>query len=214
MKAIFGYPRVKFSKIMGLKSISILTLSLVLGGCESLPSPDYAVSETKRPDGTYGAWETKERTDAFSSYTFSTVEGKAVRGENFGDSAPRIVVQDDFVINLYTGDGYICKGTFGGIWVDRIFRKSGLSDDSYKHDFDMPDSPYDLYNHNYWLVADSGDHIEIKGKNSKTNQWLYALNKYDSVFFQYTDECGEQKVLEFDISGTHHNKTSIVTPIQ
>ncbi|HIG67346.1 MAG TPA: hypothetical protein EYQ44_05950 [Porticoccaceae bacterium] len=53
----------------------------------------------------------------------------------------------------------------------------------------MPDWPSDPYNHNYWLVADSDDHIEIKGRNSKLNTWLYALNKYDTVFFQYTDEC-------------------------
>jgi len=177
--------------------ISILCLIMI--GCGSMPRNQYAINETNRADGTYGAWVTTEQTDVFLSATFSIATGKALRGADFGESSPKIVIQDDFVVRIYPGDGYICTGLSNGLYVDYVLKGENMPDDSGKR--------------SYWHVSESNDYLKLEGNDAswRKQAWLHALNEYDTAFFKYTDECGEQRVLEFDISGTHHNKTSVVT---
>lgn len=178
----------------------ITIIVLLLSACSSIPRPEYSVTETNRPDGTYGGWLTVEQTDPFGSYTFSTAKGATIRGGDFGDSVPRIVVQDDFVINIYSGDGYICSGQYSSIYFDYKLTRAGVPAEQGR---------------SLWRVADSNDHFEMIASYDRwrTQSWLHALNTFDRLYVQYTDECGEQKVLEFDISGSHHNKTNIVSPL-
>lgn len=179
--------------------ISITITIFLVSACSSIPRPEYLVTETNRPDGTYGGWVTVEQTDPFASYTFSTAKGAAIRGGDFGDSAPRVVVQDDFVINIYSGDGYICSGQYSSIHLDYKLTKAGMPAEQGR---------------SLWRVVDSNDHFQMITSYDRwqTQAWLHALNTFDLLYVQYTDECGEQKVLEFDISGSHHTKTSIVSP--
>ena len=169
-----------------------------LTACASAPRPVYNVVETNRPDGTYGGWTTFEQKDPFNSYTFSKASGEAVRGADFGDSDPKIIVQDDFAISIYSGDGYICSGQYRSLYLDYKLTKPGLPDD---------------VGRSLWRLADSNDHFEMMTSYDqwRTHAWLHALNTYDRMYLQYTDECGEQKVLDFNISGNHHTKTTIIS---
>ena len=162
-------------------------LMLSTTGCAALYSG--TVEETNRPDGTYGDWVTKESVDDFGSYSFSTASGSS-SSKDVGQKI-QIVVQDDFIIKLYVGDGYICSD--GGIPADTIWSRGN----EVFREQTLMFLPY----------RGARNYFSWEGRTPTLKRLMHLLNFYDSLLIRYTDICGKQRTLKYAISGSHHNLT-------
>ena len=155
----------------------------------------WTVQESNRPDGVYGDWVTEEVRDEFGAYTFSTAKGES-SDNDFGETPPRIIIQDDFVLKMYVGDGYICDS--GYIKADTIWYQGADA----------------VMRENRYLTTPKlgNDHFKWKGRDTELQRLMHMLQVYDKLAVRYTDSCGAQRTITYAISGTHHNNTREIAP--
>ena len=178
-----------------MKVLLILIIGALTCGC--VASYTWTVQESNRPDGVYGDWVTEEQIDDFGSYSFSTAKGQS-SDSDFGAAKPKIVIQDDFVIKMFVGDGYICS-------ANRIIRGDAIW--FYGNDASRRESLY------LSLPEDgNSDHFDWRGRGGELQRLMYQLAIYDKLVLRFTDTCGKQRTVTFAISGEHHNYTNEIAP--